>query len=296
MGNVLDMHDVRSQNFPWQLLMNSPIANVFPLPHMNHTTCILSRQHCATNHNQSSVSCNTYSCADDISLLSKGSLPHHSDRSSPYLLSFVCGNIPCHRSVSFPTEKPYPDCRMHLSNWNTTCVNVRHLKFLSHLIWNPIFLFYLNQAQPNLWISLEWFRLFRLTLEYVSSSHQIQESRATYAVIVMSCYGYAWCQNVGAKLNYTLSGAFPNMIRFRFVTGDPVLISRDSFNIWSLHLLLHSVQGITKETFPGFVKILWLCFPLCLRLAGWAQKKCQQTHQIREGFFSDSMYSFTEHQ
>ena len=138
---------------------------------------------CATNHNQSSVSCNTYSCADDISLLSKGFLPHHSDRSSPYLLSFVCGNIPCHRSVSFPTEKPYPDCRMHLSNWNTTCVNVRHLKFPSHLIWNPIFLFSLNQTQPNLWISLESYRLFP-TSDCGSFSHQIPESRATYAVFV----------------------------------------------------------------------------------------------------------------
>ena len=31
---------------------------------------------------------------------------------------------------------------------------------------------------------------------------------------------------------------------------------------------LECVQGLTKETFPGFVKIWWLCFPLCLRLAG----------------------------
>ena len=34
----------------------------------------------------------------------------------------------------------------------------------------------------------------------------------------------------------------------------------------------YEIQGITKETFPGFVKIWWLCFPLCLRLAGRAQK------------------------
>ena len=29
-----------------------------------------------------------------------------------------------------------------------------------------------------------------------------------------------------------------------------------------------SVQGITRETIPGFVKIWWLCFSPCMRLAG----------------------------
>ena len=37
--------------------------------------------------------------------------------------------------------------------------------------------------------------------------------------------------------------------------------------------------GITKETFPGFVKISWLYFLLCLRLAGRAQKNVNKLTQ-----------------
>ena len=58
------------------------------------------------------------------------------------------------------------------------------------------------------------------------------------------------------------------------------------------HKSIVVLEGRTKETFTGFVKIWWFCFPLCLRSAGWAQK-CQQTHQGWEGFFSDSLYIMT---
>ena len=39
------------------------------------------------------------------------------------------------------------------------------------------------------------------------------------------------------------------------------------------------IQGITKETFPGFVKIWWLCFPLCLRLVGLEEKNVNKHTQ-----------------
>ena len=41
------------------------------------------------------------------------------------------------------------------------------------------------------------------------------------------------------------------------------------------------VQGITKETFPGFVKIWWLWMD--------EREKCQQTRPIWEGFFSEAL-------
>ena len=55
------------------------------------------------------------------------------------------------------------------------------------------------------------------------------------------------------------------------------VIASSKVRIVGLRLLLVSarlpcdfdcLQGITKETFPGFVRIRWLCFPLCLRLVG----------------------------